>query len=118
MLSIGVLVLPLAQVQSQADYKPLSELASDNISLYTLDGLSPEAIYNYGKKIPSIKTEEGIELPKEKEFRLLTSTTNPENIDELAKLYTIEFMATYDLNFSDRGHKSRLVNQLYKLTLK
>ncbi|WP_179349785.1 ArnT family glycosyltransferase [Winogradskyella pacifica] len=118
MLSVGVLVLPLAQVQSQADYKPLSELASDNIPLYTLDGVSPEALYNYGKKIPSIKTEEGIELPKEKEFRLLTSTTNPEKIDELAKLYTIEFMATYDLNFSDRDHKSRLINQLYKLTLK
>ncbi len=44
MLSIGVLVLPLAKVQPQENYKPLSELASDKISLYTLDGVAPEAI--------------------------------------------------------------------------
>ncbi|MBF8150944.1 glycosyltransferase [Winogradskyella sp. F6397] len=118
MLSIGVLVLPLAKVQPQENYKPLSELASDKISLYTLDGVAPEAIYNYGDKIPRIKLSEGLILPSEKQFRLLTTTSKPEDIEELAQLYTIEFIGTYDLNFSDRDHKSRLVNQLYKLTLK
>ncbi|RED44074.1 4-amino-4-deoxy-L-arabinose transferase-like glycosyltransferase [Winogradskyella eximia] len=118
MLSIGLLGLPLAKMQPQENYKPLSELTSDNITLYTLDGVSPEAIYNYGNKIPRIKTKEGIILPKEKQFRLLTSTSQPEAIDELAKLYTIEFSATYDLNFSDNDYKSRLVNKLYILTRK
>ncbi|WP_405569624.1 ArnT family glycosyltransferase [Winogradskyella sp. Asnod2-B02-A] len=118
MLSIGLLGLPLVKVQAQENYKPLSELASDNITLYTLDAVSPEAIYNYGNKIPSIKTEEGIIIPEEKQFRLLTSTSQPEAIDELAKLYTIEFYATYDLNFSNKDYKSRLVNKLYTLTRK
>ncbi|WP_458627316.1 ArnT family glycosyltransferase [Winogradskyella sp. PC D3.3] len=117
MLSFGLLALPLATIQPQENYKPLSELTPE-IPLYTLDGISPEAIYNYGYKIPRIKIEEGLVLPEEKQFRVLTSSTKPEAIDELAKLYTIEFIGTYDLNFSDRAYKSRLVNQLYQLTRK
>ena len=118
MLSVGFLALPLASSQPQENYKSLSELSADKISLYTLDGVSPEAIYNYGDKIPSIKSEDGIIIPTEKQFRLLTSTSKPEDIEALSKLYTIEFIATYDLNFSDRDYRSRLVNQLYKLTRK
>ncbi|WP_178987886.1 ArnT family glycosyltransferase [Winogradskyella schleiferi] len=118
MLSIGLVALPLAKSQSQENYKPFSELSSDDIALYTLDGVSPETIYNYGDKIPSIVSGDGILIPKEKQFRLLTSTSHPEDIAELTKLYNIEFIDTYDLNFSTRDYKSRLVNHLYELTLK
>lgn len=118
MLSVGILVLPFATIQAQTDYKPISELRNVSLSLYTLDGVSPEAIYNYGDKIPSIRTEEGIIIPEEKQFMLLTTTPKPKEIGELSKLYNIEFIETYDLNFSTRDYKSRLVNQLYKLTRK
>ncbi|WP_179338118.1 ArnT family glycosyltransferase [Winogradskyella ludwigii] len=118
MLSIGLFALPLAKIQGQAGYKPLSELSGDNIALYSLDGISPEGIYNYGDKILNIKTDDGIIIPKEKEFRLLTSKTKPEDIIELSKFYNIEFIDTYDLNFSKSAYKSRLVNKLYKLSLK
>ncbi|NRD24158.1 glycosyltransferase [Winogradskyella litoriviva] len=118
MMSIGFLVLPLVKLQAQEHYKSVADLASSNLPLYTLDGVSPEAIYNYGDKILSIKTDDGIVIPAEKQFNLLTSKSKPEEIIELSKLYNIEFIATYDLNFSARDHKSRLVNQLYKLTLK
>lgn len=118
MMSIGFLVLPLAKLQAQDNYKQVSELASDNLTLYTLDAVSPEAIYNYGDKILSIKTDDGIIIPAENQFYLLTATSKPEAVIELSKLYTMEFIATYDLNFSKGKHRSRLVNQLYKLTLK
>ncbi|WP_179376498.1 ArnT family glycosyltransferase [Winogradskyella wichelsiae] len=118
MLCIGFLALPLAKLQAQPDYKTLSDLPSDGIPLYRLDGVSPEAIYNYGAKIPSIKTDEGLLIPEEKQFRLLTTTAQPEAIKELSKLYTIEFKATYDFNFSSANERSRLVNQLYLLTRK
>lgn len=118
MLCIGLLSLPLAKYQSQENYNPISKISSDNISLYTLDGVSPELIYNYGDKIESIKTNEGIIIPEEKQFRLLTTTSKPEEIEELSKLYKIEFVETFDLNFSSRDYKSRLVNQLYMLTRK
>lgn len=118
MLIIGFLALPIAQNQSQENYRLLSEISADEISLYTLDGVSPEAIYSYGDKIPSIKTDDGIVIPTETQFNLLTSTSNPEDIEALSKFYNIEFVATYDLNFSKKDYRSRLVNQLYKLTRK
>ncbi|WP_179351828.1 ArnT family glycosyltransferase [Winogradskyella vidalii] len=118
MLIIGFLALPIVQNQSQENYRPLSEISADEISLYTLDGVSPEAIYSYGDKIPSIKTDDGIVIPTETQFNLLTSTSNPEDIEALSKFYKIEFVATYDLNFSKKDYRSRLVNQLYKLTRK
>ena len=118
MLSIGLFALPLAQTQAQPDYKPVSQLKNNSIPLYHLDYVTPEVIYNYGSKIPSIKTEEGIIIPEENKFNLLTSTENPEAIEELTQLYNIEYITTYDLNFSSRDHKSRLVNRLYRLTRK
>ena len=99
MLSIGLLALPFSEVIiAQENYNPISKLSSDNSSTLYLDGVSPEVIYNYGDKIPSIRTNEGIMIPEEKQFRLLTSTSNPEEIEELSKLYNIEFVETFDLN--------------------
>lgn len=118
MVSTGFLVLPLAKTQSQSDYKPVSELSVDSTPLYSIDYVAPEVIYNYGDKIQSITTEEGFIIPEEKQFRLLTTTSNPEDIEAFSKLYHIEFEATYDLNFSSKDYNSRLVNQLYKLTRK
>ena len=118
MLSLGILALPLAQTQVQPNYKPVSELSETEIPLYHLDYVTPEVIYNYGGKIPRVKTDKGIILPNVKQFNLLTSKENPEDIEELSLLYTIEYVNTYDLNFSNKDHKSRLVNKLYRLTLK
>lgn len=83
--------------------------------------MAPEIIYNYGDKIPSLTTEEGYTIPIETSFHLLTRTTQPDTIDVLSKLYKMEFIDTYDLNHASkdsRGYNMRLVNQLYKLTLK
>lgn len=118
MLAIGFLALPLAGYQSQENYKPVSGLSADLVPLYTLDGVSPEVIYNYGAKIPSIRAEEGFLIPEEPQFRLLTSKSDPKEIEALSKLYSITFIDTYDLNFSARDYKSRLVNKLYLLTRK
>ena len=119
MLSIGFIALPIAQTHIQADYNPVSKLNTASIPLYHLNSASPEAIYNYGDKIPNIKREQGLIIPSEKQFNLLTRNKNPESFNELSKLYTIEFIETLDLNTSEKGtksHRNRLVNQLYKLT--
>jgi 4-amino-4-deoxy-L-arabinose transferase-like glycosyltransferase len=121
MLSIGFIALPIAQTHIQADYNPVSKLNTAPIPLYHLNSASPEAIYNYGDKIPNIKSEQGLVIPSEKQFNLLTGSVKSESFDELSKLYTIEFIETLDLNTSEKGtksHRSRLVNQLYKLTRK
>ncbi|WP_296381317.1 glycosyltransferase [Winogradskyella sp.] len=121
MVSIGLFALPISKTHTQDNYKPVSQLNDQNLKVYSLDYIAPEVIYNYGDKIPSITTSEGYAIPNEKQFCLLTNKAKPETIESLSKLYTIEFLDTYDLNFStkdSRGYKTRLVNQLYKLTLK
>ena len=121
MLTLGFVALPISRTHIQPDYKSVSELSESVLPLYSLNDVSPEAIYNYGNKIPKLKSKEGLVLPPEEEFNLLTNKENPEDFKELSKLYRIEFIATYDLNASKkdaRGYKNRLVNPLYKLIRK
>lgn len=121
MLSLGFFALPLVKLNVQDGYKSISELQNIKVNLYYLDYVSPEMIYNYGDKIPSIKADEGYHIPIEKTFHLLTRTKQPDTIEVLSKLYKMEFINTYDLNRASkdsRAYNKRLVNQLYKLTLK
>jgi 4-amino-4-deoxy-L-arabinose transferase-like glycosyltransferase len=120
MLSLGLLGVPLAKLQAQTDYKPISAL-NNNLVLYTLGYVAPEVIYNYGDKIPNLYQSEGFMVPSESEFLLVATDKNPEDIKELSQFFNIEFIETFDLNFSandSRGYKNRLVNKLYKLTRK
>jgi 4-amino-4-deoxy-L-arabinose transferase-like glycosyltransferase len=121
MLSLGFLAVPIAKVHIQHGYKPVSEINNKTIPLYSLDYIAPEVIYNFGDKIPSITTTEGYVIPTEKQFCLLTNKVDPKTIESLSSLYKIEFLETYDLNFSEKdgkGYKKRLVNQLYRLSRK
>ena len=121
MMSLGFLALPISKVHVQADYKPISKSNTYGLPLYSLESVAPEMIYNYGDKIPTIKAEQGLTIPNTKEFGLLTNTLNPETVAPLSKLYTIEFIDTFDLNTSHkdaRDYRTRLVNKLYKLTRK
>ncbi len=121
MLSVGLFVLPLAKTQTQDNYKPVSELINTEIPLYSLNNVSPEAIYHYGDKIPKLKTKEGIIIPNEKEFNLLTGGQNPSEIKTLSELYHIVYITTYDLNTAredSKAHKSRLLNPMYRLIRK
>ncbi|WP_426430884.1 ArnT family glycosyltransferase [Winogradskyella sp. HB-48] len=121
MLSLGLFALPIAKTHTTTDYNPISEFYNINVDLYHLDYVAPEMIYNYGGKIPSITADEGYNIPIEKSFYLLTRTTQPDTIEVLSKLYKMELIDTYDLNRTpkdSRSYNNRLVNQLYKLTLK
>ncbi|WP_439151565.1 ArnT family glycosyltransferase [Winogradskyella sp.] len=120
-MSVGLLALPLAKIQVQKDFKSVATLSEHNLPLYSLNNIAPEVIYSYGDKIPNLKTDDGVVLPEASEFHVLTTKTDPNSIDELNELYTIEFIATYDANFAEKdtkAHRSRLVNTLYKLTRK
>lgn len=121
MLSVGLFALPIAETHTTTGYKPISELQDKNLNLYHLDYIAPEMIYNYGDKIPSLKTDEGYHIPIEKTFHLLTRTNQPDTIEVLSKLYKMEFVDTYDLNRASkdsRTYNKRLFNHLYKLTRK
>jgi 4-amino-4-deoxy-L-arabinose transferase-like glycosyltransferase len=121
MLCLGLVGVPLVESQKQEDYKPLSSLSDEDVKLYTLHYIAPEMIYNYGNKIPSIKTEQGFAFPNESDFNLLTIGNDTTDLEALSERYTIEHKETFDLNFSSKeasGYKGRLVNQLYYLKRK
>ena len=120
-LSIGILALPLASLQTQAYYNPISKLNTDKLKLYAYGYLAPEVIYDFGEKIPNINTDEGYIIPKEKEFFMVTNSRGFDSSSELSKIYDIAFIETYDMNTAKketRGHKDRLVNYLFKLKRK
>jgi hypothetical protein len=120
MLSLGLIGIPLAKAQLQADYKPLSTL-DRTLPLYTLGYASPEVIYNYGEKIPNLYEDLGFMVPSEKEFLLISVVKNPKTVKELNEYFDIQLIDSFDLNFSakdSRSYKSRLVNKLYKITRK
>ena len=121
MLSLGLFAFPLAQLKIQENYSPISELANNSLPLYSLNYIAPEVIYNYGDKIPSLNEEDGVLIPDESQFYVITTKTNPITIETLNEFYTIKFIKTYDANFAEEGsksHRSRLVNSVYKLIRK
>ncbi|MDO1501117.1 glycosyltransferase [Winogradskyella maritima] len=120
MLTLGLLALPLADNNKASNYKPIAELdTSDDLKLHAYSGISPEAIWNYGSKIPVLKTEGGLQIPEASSFLLAFNHNETEIPEALSNLYRIELIGTFDLNTSEknsRSYKERLVNKVYKLT--
>ncbi|MDU8885515.1 glycosyltransferase [Yeosuana sp. MJ-SS3] len=116
--------LPLSNATKSDNYNPITNLNLKakqlNIKIYTLDYVSPEIIWQYGDKIPSIKLEDNTyNFPKEEKIGLLANDINPEDEKLLKSLYKIEKITTYDLNSipqTNRKHKDRLLNHYYILT--
>ncbi|NNK86706.1 MAG: glycosyltransferase [Flavobacteriaceae bacterium] len=118
----AVLITPYSRMLKSSNYSPISELQTEletsGFRLFKLDGVSPEMIWQYGDRIPSIKIGDEIRYPSETEFMLIAGEPASEEIDQIGLLYEIELIETYDLNISgpdSRNHKSRLRNQLYKV---
>ncbi|WP_411768255.1 ArnT family glycosyltransferase [Winogradskyella sp. A3E31] len=121
MLVLGVFALPLISTQQHDGFKPISELRTENLPAYSLGSISPEAVWNYGDKVPSLNSEEGFTIPNETSFYLITEFNKPLGDSSLSDLYTIKSIGTYDLNFAaqdQRGYKNRLKNDVYLLSRK
>jgi len=119
MLSLGLLGLPLAKLQKQKDFKPISTFETKGLKIYAIGGIAPEFIYDYGDKLPNIIASEGYHIPSESEFYVLTHDNTFQNKTPLSVAYTIDYIDTFDMNTASkdkRGHRSRLVGYLYKLT--
>jgi 4-amino-4-deoxy-L-arabinose transferase-like glycosyltransferase len=125
-ISVLLLALPLSQALIDPNFKPITQLKSEadnqQIKIYGLNYVSPEMIWEFGTTIPAIKGENGeIYFPKENSFGLLTNGISPEDESKFKALYTIEKMATYDLNQvapDSRKYNGRLMSHYYILTKK
>ena len=126
MVAAFILVSPLSKLQYQADYKTIenlkSEVDSKNLTIYSLDRVSPEIIWQYGDKIVPLRTpKKALQLPNESQFGLLIQSLNKTDSSLLTKRHKLEFQQRFDLNKAaedSRNHKSRLVTDYYLITKK
>ncbi len=117
--------LPVSEAFKSKSYQSISELnkkiESENIHLYGLNNTSPEMLWDYGDKIPQLRTKNGIDFPEEKKFGLLTNAISPEDLNLLEAHYIVEKEGNFNLNGSEensRGYKNRLQNDFYILSKK
>ena len=125
MVTALISVLPLSKIQNQTDFNPISnlqlELDKENLSIYSLNGVAPEMIWQYGAKIPQINSGSTYNLPKESKFAILSNELQSEELEFFQKSFNIEKKEVFDLNRKadgERGHKKRLVSHLYIFTKK
>ena len=124
--SILVAGLPLSKAMTAENYNPISNLKEDaakqNLNVYSIDQLTPEVVWQFGDKIPTIKNNGSeLKLPNEKRFGLLANTMNQKDETFLKSQYDFKKIATFDLNpvsLESRKHKDRLLNYYYILTRK
>ncbi len=124
-VSLLVFGLPLLNGFKGENYRPISALseteAFKNLDVYSLDYIAPEMIWNYGDKIPQLRTEKGIQFPKKEKFGLLTQDLNTEDWDTIKQNYSVEKLRTYDLNIpteNSPGYNNRLQTDFFLLTKK
>ena len=98
------------------------DAAKQNLNVYSIDQLTPEVVWQFGDKIPTIKNNGSeLKLPNEKRFGLLANTMNQKDETFLKSQYDFKKIATFDLNpvsLESRKHKDRLLNYYYILTRK
>ena len=125
MVTALVFVLPLSSIQGQANYNSISNLKSElereNLSIYSLNEIAPEMIWQYGDKVPRIHTDSTYHFPNESSFAILSKKLESNQLEKLQTSYTIEKKEVFDLNKKadgERGHKKRLISHLYIFTRK
>lgn len=125
-MSILITVLPISKVIRSSNYNPISNLKEEaskqNLKVYSLGYVSPEMIWQFGDKLPEIKTEDTtFQYPLENEFGLLTNEINSKDEDFLKNNYDIQFISVYNLNkaeLNSKKYKERLINKYYILRRK
>ena len=94
MVAALISVLPLSKIQNQTDYNPISNLKSEldkeNLSIYSLNEVAPEMIWQYGAKIPLINTDSTYNFQKESKFAVLSKTLENDQLEFLEETFIIQ----------------------------
>ena len=117
--------LPLLNAFKSDNYNPpkdlLSSAESKNLEVYALGHISPEMIWEYGNKLNQLETENGLILPEEQAFGLLTDGLDSQVLKQIERQFEVEKRDIYDLNITPegaRGYNERLRTEFYILTKK
>lgn len=113
--------LPLFKTFTSSNFKPINSLLKTHqetqVKLYNINHISPEAIWQYGQKIPQITKSKGVYIfPKATEFGVLANNISKKDQEIISKNYSIELIKTFDLNESEpdsKQYKDRLISKYY-----
>ena len=121
--SIKLLAMPLAGgVKKNTAYYPIANLKTNmldkGITIYSFGEVSPEMIWDFGSSLPDLKAENNIIIPEEETFGVLVAQVDEIEFKRIFGTgYVYELKRKFDLNpYADpdsKGHKDRLVNNLY-----
>ncbi len=116
--SILIFGMPLSKAINKNDkYNSISLLKSksEEINIYRSGSISPEIIWDYGEKIPSIHK---LKI-KENTYGLLTKYNSKEEVISTFEDYEVKYKSTYDINIMQeekKDYKNRLKTDYYILT--
>jgi hypothetical protein len=93
-------------------------MQEEGLKTYCFGEIAPEMIWDYGSAIPVLKGEEEITIPDGEKFGVLVIPTDE---NEFKRIFDPEYSYTlntvYDLNYNadpgTKGHKNRLISNLY-----
>ena len=121
--AIKSLALPLSgAMDKNSHFSSISNLKStmqqEGIETYCFGEIAPEMVWDYGTSIPVLKGEEEIIIPEGEKFAVLVI---PVEENEFKRIFDPEYRLTlktvYDLNYNadpgTKGHKNRLISNLY-----
>jgi hypothetical protein len=120
-ISLLIIILSISNsptliLKTNKDYKSVKNLNSDELEFYTNYLISPEIIWDFGKKITRLNDLELRKITQNrKKFGVLTKdpiTTKDTLINKLN--YTIELISKHDLNSTSK--KSRLITYYHLFT--
>jgi 4-amino-4-deoxy-L-arabinose transferase-like glycosyltransferase len=120
-ICIGAFLLPLTKMTFKDHFNPESISKYNSEAIYGIQRPSPEFLYYFGEKLPLLNKSEGILIPEEKEFYILSNDLNSLDLEVFQQIYDITYIKTFDLNHVSQeagNYRERLVNHLYRLSLK
>ncbi|MGJ8594065.1 MAG: ArnT family glycosyltransferase [Aquaticitalea sp.] len=112
--------LPVLKPFIATPNNPILNIEHKNLKVYGFNNVSPEMIWAYGEKIPSIQlNSDNNTFPEEKEFGVLGYNLTEKDWGKLQFEYQIKKVDRFDLNTvpEDSGrYNDRLINDFYILT--
>tara|TARA_R110000744_G_scaffold346882_1_gene452445 strand:+ start:104 stop:1747 length:1644 start_codon:yes stop_codon:yes gene_type:complete len=121
--AIKLLAMPLSgAMEKNTEYKSISHLRqamqAEGLKTYCFGEIAPEMIWDYGSAIPVLKGEAEITIPDGEKFGVLVIPTDENEFKRIFEPeYSYSLNTVYDLNYNadpgTKGHKNRLISNLY-----
>jgi hypothetical protein len=112
--------IPLIKPAIGTSNRPITDMKQKNLKIYGYNNVSPEIIWQYGEKIPSIQLKDGaFIIPDESQFGVLGYNLSEKDWGKLQSIYTIKKVDRFDLNTIPKDSKrynDRIINDFYILT--